>query len=167
MFIVYPYLSCGKHQIYRSKIQFRQQEEKMSTTFRPYISSSRHYYTHCISKYYEKHLEYKKNYKGNQGERDQFWAAGINRDVGLEFSQNREERAAQSSSTMHRKTEPQATRHAPLALEPVVAENRKKAGYMTHSNVFKLLFNFRKACWQAWHSLGSYSIYLMSCQPPE
>ena len=60
MFIVYPYLSCGKHQIYRSKIQFRQQEEKMSTTFRPYISSSRHYYTHCISKYYEKHLELKK-----------------------------------------------------------------------------------------------------------
>ena len=34
---------------------------------------------------------------------------------------------------MHRKTEPQATRHAPLALEPVVAEKQKESSLRTRN----------------------------------
>ena len=45
---------------------------------------------------------------------------------------------------MHRKTEPQATRHAPLALEPVVAEKQKESRIYATFKRFQITFYFQE-----------------------
>ena len=45
---------------------------------------------------------------------------------------------------MHRKTEPQATRHAPLALEPVVAEKQKESRIYDTFKRFQITFYFQE-----------------------